>query len=93
MRINTSRFDTLPRVQSCELIALSLATVVNSGDYLAILDEWKLPERPRDSVLYQFYYVMWIEWERGIAYRKAVGTVYKPVWEHQVREDVDIILG
>lgn len=93
IRINASRFDSLPKGQSCELIALSLATAVNSGDYLGILDEWKLPERPRDTELYQFYYVMWIEWERGIAYRKAVGTVYKPVWENQVREDLDVILG
>ena len=93
IRLNISRSDRLSPGLSYELIALSLAKAVNSGDYLGVLDEWKIPERPRDSEFYEFYYVMWIEWERGIAYRKAVGTVYKPIWERQVREDIDIILG
>lgn len=93
IRLNIPRSDAFSKEQSCELIVLSLATAVNSGDYLGILDEWNIPERPRDSEFYQFYYVMWVEWERGIAYRKAVGTVYKPVWERQVRDDLDVILG
>ena len=79
--------------QPRELIALSLAMADNKGDYLGLLDEWKMPERPKDSEFDLFYYVMWIEWETAIAYRKAVATVYKPVWENQVREDVDIVLG
>ena len=93
IRLNMSRSDSLPKGQPCELIALSLATAVNSGDYLGVLDEWNMPGRPHDSEFYQFYYVMWIEWEKGIAYRKAIGTVYKPIWEDQVREDVDVVLG
>lgn len=92
IRLNTSRYDSLPRGQSFELIALSLAMADNSENEI-YLDEWGIPERPRDSNFYQFYYVMWVEWEAGIAYRKAIGTVYKPVWERQVREDIDVILG
>ncbi len=93
IRLNIPRSDPLPKELSYELIALYLAKAVNKGDYLGTLDEWKIPERPQDSEYYEFYYVMWIEWERGIAYRKAVGTVYKPVWENQIREDIDVILG
>lgn len=74
-------------------MALSFGTVRNSGDYLGILDEWLLPERPCDSNLYCFYYVMWIEWESGIAYRKAIGTVYQPVWEREIKDSIDVVLG
>ena len=52
-----------------------------------------MPERPRDSEIYTFYNVMCIEWENGIAYRRAVGTVYKEMWESQAREEIDVILG
>ncbi len=93
IRLNISRSDPLPKELSYELIALSRARVANSGEYHSFLDEWEISERPQDSEYYEFYFVMWIEWERGIAYRKAVGTVYKPVWENQVREDIDVILG
>ena len=90
--LNISRYDSLPRGQSFELIALSLAMNDNSAKYVG-LDEWDIPERSRDSEFYQFYYVMRVEWEAGIAYRKAIGPVYKPVWDRQVREDIDVILG
>ncbi len=93
IQLNIPKNGSSLKGQPCELIALSVATADNEGDYLGILDEWRMPERPKDSKFYLFYYVMWIEWENAIAYRKAVGTVYKPVWENQVREDVDIVLG
>ena len=93
IQLNTPKHALSLKGQPCELIALSLAMADNKGDYFGLLDEWKMPERPKDSEFYLFYYVMWIEWENAIAYRKAVGTVYKTVWEKQVREDVDIVLG
>lgn len=78
----------------CELIALSLGTAENRDDkHPGYLDEWYLPERPRDGEFYRFYNVLWIEWEGFIAYRKAVGTVYKEMWDSQRLEDVDVILG
>ncbi|KAF1960726.1 HET-domain-containing protein [Byssothecium circinans] len=42
---------------------------------------------------YEYYNVLWIEWENGIAYRKALGRVYKEAWEAQELEEVDIVLG
>lgn len=40
------------------------------------------------------YFVLWIEWSNGVAYRKGVGRVVKEVWE-DLKEDnlVDLILG
>lgn len=93
IRLNTSRYESLPRAQFFDLIAISLAIADNSSSVFYLLDEWDIPKRPRDSEFYHFYYVMWVEWKAGIAYRKAIGTVYKPVWDRQVREDINVILG
>lgn len=40
-----------------------------------------------------FYGVLWVEWDGGVAYRKACGYVYKHMWEEHDLEDVDLILG
>jgi hypothetical protein len=34
-------------------------------------------ERKSKGVRYEFYNVLWIEWEDGIAYRKGIGHVEK----------------
>ena len=39
------------------------------------------------------YHVLWIEWEDGIAYRKAIGHVWKDEWDAADTEEVDIRLG
>lgn len=43
--------------------------------------------------VYPWYNVLWIEWVDGIAYRKALGRVFKEVWEAQDLEEVNVILG
>lgn len=38
--------------------------------------------------------VLWVEWENGIAYRKACGWVFSAVWEELLQlEDVSLVLG
>ncbi|KAK8029242.1 hypothetical protein PG991_006298 [Apiospora marii] len=39
------------------------------------------------------YGVLWVEWEDGVAYRKAVGEIDKEAWEAHDLEDVDLVLG
>jgi hypothetical protein len=40
------------------------------------------------------YFVLWIEWVDGVAYRKASGTVFAEAWEQEKEEElVDLILG
>jgi hypothetical protein len=62
------------------------------------------PERPLQKkthdqhlrnyiVIYEFYNVLWVEWKGGVTYRRALGRVFKKVWESVPREEVDIILG
>ena len=42
---------------------------------------------------YEFYWVMWISWEGGIAYRRGIGRVFKGAWEREVKGEIDLMLG
>jgi hypothetical protein len=87
IRLNLDLSNAPPAGEACELIYLSLGAAVASGDYYGVIDEWDLINEIVDFQvleelgLYQFYNVMWVEYENGIAYRKALGTVYKDAWE------------
>lgn len=36
---------------------------------------------------------MWVEWEDGVAYRKALGRILKVAWDRADTEEIDLILG
>jgi hypothetical protein len=81
-------------------VALELAEIATgsySNDFSGPLDyrlhEMRHKDRPKVGDWYEFYWVMWIEWENGIAYRRGLARVYKATWEMQPREEVDLILG
>lgn len=42
---------------------------------------------------FRCYDVLWIEWEGDIAYRKAIGQVWKEEWDAADTEEIDIRLG
>lgn len=42
---------------------------------------------------WRFYNVLWIEWENGVAERKAVGKVWTDDWDTATTEEVDVRLG
>lgn len=67
---------------SLELVSISRGYYHNKATP-ASMAEWELEERPNSSGLYEWYNVLWIGWEDGIAYRKGFGRVYKEVWEAQ----------
>jgi len=46
-----------------------------------------------DRKVLEFYHVMWIGWEDGIAYRKGVGRVLKEAWDLEETEGIDLVLG
>lgn len=76
----------------CELIVISGGYAYNRF-WVGGLDEWDHKERPRSYELYEFYNVLWIRWEDGIAYRRGLGRVEKRMWEAQKLEWIDITLG
>jgi hypothetical protein len=78
----------------CELIAIStgIAHGYPNGPNPFCIRESNCKERPQTHT-YEFYNVLWIEWEDGIAYRKGVGRVEKSRWEAQPLEWIDVTLG
>ncbi|KAI8629771.1 HET-domain-containing protein [Xylariaceae sp. FL1651] len=85
----------LPRGITLELVEIARGSVPNDvRDFGEIgLEELVLNERPNSGVYYEYYYVLWIEWKAGVAYRKAIGRVHKDAWESQEREWIDLVLG
>lgn len=92
LMLHTSLSGPLPIGESCELLALSLATFSTDHFFNLGLDR-ELPPLYKTSEAYKFYNVMWIEWESGIAFRKAVGKVDKDVWDQQNPRTIDVVLG
>ncbi|KAL8849155.1 MAG: hypothetical protein Q9221_005832 [Calogaya cf. arnoldii] len=92
LRLHTSPSNG-PRIgEACELLALSLgSTETGSADQSSVLSD-DAEHHPVTKV-YEFYNVMWIEWENGIAYRKAVGTVYEDRWQMQNPKWIRVVLG
>ena len=74
--------------QQCELVLISGGWTRERD-----LPEWKYEERPRSEEYYEFYHVLWIEWQDNIAYRKGLGRVVKKVWDDLPKEEIDLYLG
>jgi len=43
--------------------------------------------------MYEFYNVLWVEWDDGVAHRKAYGRVEKGAWQAQKLEWTDLVLA
>jgi len=89
----TNEKDDIQGTQ-CNLIAISMLSVSQAYEYKSI----DIPEMSVFPELQEldpaiFYNVLWVEWENGIAYRKALGRVVKDAWERQDLEEIDIALG
>jgi len=78
-----------------ELVELSAGSVVSREVEKVSFDEWArhgyLPFN--DEEIFEFYNVMFIEWDGSIAYRRAVGRVRKTDWERLAVEKIDLTLG
>ncbi|KAJ4129235.1 hypothetical protein NW768_007770 [Fusarium equiseti] len=54
------------------------------------MEEWEKGMKDKQDC----YHVLWIEWDNGVAYRKAYGFVLEEEWDSVAESDrVDIILG
>ena len=89
---------------ACEVVCLSSGFVNINRDRLIAnyelewvedaLPEVKIFSRIRDTAdVYHFYNVMWLAWEDGIAYRRGLGRVWKPMWGKQRLKEMDVVLG
>jgi hypothetical protein len=85
--------------QACEVIAISRGRALRRTENRKFNYHWQpfdeMRTHPETSQLavYEFYNVLWIERNNGLAYRKAVGRIWAPAWERQKLIDEDIILA
>ncbi|KAK2606603.1 hypothetical protein N8I77_005340 [Diaporthe amygdali] len=79
-----------------ELIAISQGSIPNGltwEDGINDFREYLVEERPKDGDSYEYYNVMWISWRDGIAFREAVGRVYKRMWASLNPSTIQVVLG
>jgi Heterokaryon incompatibility protein (HET) len=81
--------------QRCEVIIISagVAHIDENESVKAWLEEWKYIDDIKEKDKYEFYNVLWIERKGDIAYRRALGRVWKDAWQRQDVEEIDVILG
>jgi hypothetical protein len=75
-----------------ELVAISKGHIPND-EWQHAPAEMEHEERFKETELYEFYNVLWVEWKQGIAYRRGHGRVEKGVWEGLDVEKVELVLG
>jgi hypothetical protein len=81
------------RRKPIQLVAISRGVIINASSATELLDEWQAEERPKSPGRYEWYNVIWVEWNDGVAYRTAVGRVHKGSWESQPLEWINLVLG
>lgn len=89
----SSRYTLLDDSSELELVSISAGTAT-SGAGLHGVEVLKVCRGDlRNEIFYEYYNVLWIEWEEGVAYRKGLGRVSKEAWERQATEWIDLTLG
>ncbi|KAI1271993.1 heterokaryon incompatibility protein-domain-containing protein [Xylaria sp. FL0933] len=84
--------DSSREVCECIVISEGLAWRDTDDEHTS-LEEWDQVHVIQSLTKYEFYNVLWIEWEQGIAYRKAVGRVWREAWKQLETSNIDVILG
>ncbi|KAL6822220.1 phosphotransferase enzyme family domain-containing protein [Trichoderma camerunense] len=87
--------------EKCEVIAIAEGRVPGMDDDYS-LPEYRVIQRAifpgeevsgRRAFCYEFYFILWIGWVDGIAYRRGIGRVLKGVWENMELEEIGVTLG
>ncbi|KAI0123496.1 heterokaryon incompatibility protein-domain-containing protein [Xylariales sp. AK1849] len=100
LRLNSNSFHSWrPAEQSMfELVEIAKGAVLGYesvnvwGDFGFELTEMPTPSR-EDTSEVSIVYVLWVEWEEGIAYRRGLGRVLSTSWIRDATDDIDLILG
>lgn len=78
------------RIELVEIATGAFKDVPNSW---AGLPEYYHTERPRTSGWYNYFWVLWVGWHRGVAYRKGIGRVNEAIWKKERGERFDFMIG
>lgn len=77
---------------------------ISAGEFLGVpgqsvgapwdmLDDWELRQRTSNNNVYEFYNVMLIEQDDGIAKRRGLGRVQMDLWKASEKEEIEVVLG
>jgi hypothetical protein len=78
----------------CEVIELSRGSTMFADGFHERYAELSYPQcYSLRHTVYEFYNVMWIGWDSGVAYRKGVGRVERSIWESIATEYIDVTIG
>jgi hypothetical protein len=86
---NLVKFEDSKSSQCIECVAKSKAytgKIFNAE--LAIARKKETGENIRESQLKDCFFVLWIEWENGVAYRRGDGVVTVEAWEEAKEEEL-----
>jgi len=92
MRLPVAATGDAPIGVDCETISISAGFANNSADESHFLDEWLLPERPKQGGVYESFNVMWISRDGDWVARCALGRVEKGAWRRGRRKKCSVQL-
>ena len=90
---NFTRADDVMDLKGCKCEVVVVSAEVAKRQHFSVFRELDCCDALKPLEVYEFYNVLWIEWQDGIAYRKGIGRVWKEVWDRQASEKVDVVLG
>lgn len=79
--------------EAVELVEIAMGFCRDSTSPWPGIEEIRHLERPKEGQWYEYYWVMWVGWTEGIAYRKGLGRVHRRIWEEHRGELFDLMLG
>ncbi|KAK4063424.1 uncharacterized protein Triagg1_9444 [Trichoderma aggressivum f. europaeum] len=83
--------------ERCEVIAIAEGRVPHMEDDYILAEKREIPPEERAwnfiDFRYEFYFILWIGWVDGFAYRRGIGRVLKGVWENMELEEIEVTLG
>ncbi|UZP42875.1 hypothetical protein NXS19_010691 [Fusarium pseudograminearum] len=92
VQTRTILWRLLTKKVECELVAISKGYIDSNAGGWSRLDEHEAL-KSRELEGYEFYNVLFIELNDGIAYRQGIGRVDKTAWEGESRQVIDLVLG
>lgn len=98
-RVGTLRVhDELAAVTGPLIEAIELVEIAKGASRQPLVEGHRLKDPaaeddPKEGAWYEYYYVMWVEWNNGVAYRKGLGRVLANIWEKHRGEPFFLMLG
>ncbi|KAF2454252.1 heterokaryon incompatibility protein-domain-containing protein [Lineolata rhizophorae] len=95
IRLQVPEGQDPPEGTLCELVAISQGATKTDVPHVEAHPVHEIPRREhlRERAVYWYFNVLWVEWEGGVAYRKALGRVWTGAWKVTDEEMIDVVLG